>query len=66
MLCYRDKTFCSSLGCTNECGRKITPAEIAEAIRVALPVAYADFCSPDPWKDVKKELNNATSERTTD
>lgn len=47
MFCYRDKTFCASPNCTNECGRKMTEQERAEAERLYMPVAYADFCSEE-------------------
>lgn len=43
MLCYKDKTFCSSL-IHKDCDREITPEEIKHAEEVGLPIAYANFC----------------------
>lgn len=44
-ITYKDKTFCSSTKCKNECGRKITNKEINEAKMLKLPICFADFCS---------------------
>lgn len=44
MFCYKDKTFCASPNCKNECGRQITVHEKAEAIQFKMPVSYAYFC----------------------
>lgn len=44
MLCYKDKTFCSSPACNNKCGRQITDREKQEAGYLGLPIAYADMC----------------------
>jgi len=44
MLCYKDKTFCASPNCENECGRKLF-AEDEETARLQdLPVCFAYFC----------------------
>lgn len=56
MWSYKDKTFCSSPNCTNECGRKITEQEKAHAISLGLYVAYAYFCGEGT---IKEELNDA-------
>lgn len=44
MICYKDKTFCASASCKNECGRKITPEEVKHAKELGLPIAYGKFC----------------------
>jgi hypothetical protein len=44
MMCYKDRTFCSSLNCKNDCGRKITEDQKKEAQKLELPIAYAKFC----------------------
>lgn len=55
MICFKDKTFCASPNCTNECGRKMTEDEAKELERANLPdqwdgslnVAYGYFCKDD-------------------
>lgn len=47
MLCFRDKTFCASPNCQNQCGRMLTEELKAEAIKVGLPIAYARFCDDE-------------------
>ena len=44
MLSYRDKTFCASDGCKNECGRGITESEREEAKALGLPISWGWFC----------------------
>lgn len=44
MRSFKDKTFCASPGCENECGRKMTEDEKKELIRDPMPVCYAYFC----------------------
>lgn len=44
MLCYKDKTFCASK-IHKGCGRVITKEELAEAEKLNLPIAWADFCN---------------------
>lgn len=51
MLCYKDRTFCSSENCQNKCGRKITPEELEHAKEIGLPIAYSDFCKETDNKD---------------
>lgn len=45
MICYRDKTFCASSNCNNECGRKMSP-EIKEILSRDKNgrTSYAYFC----------------------
>ena len=54
MICYMDTTYCVSPGCTNECGRKLTP-EIIAAARAWWgtddpPIAVSEFCEPKEAK----------------
>lgn len=44
MECYKDRCFCGSPDCKNKCGRKITPAELDDAERRNVPIAYGYFC----------------------
>lgn len=44
MLSYKDRSFCASPDCKNDCNRKITDSEKEDAIRCDLPVSYAYFC----------------------
>lgn len=55
MICYKDKTFCASPNCKNECGRKITLDEHMYANEQGLYVAYAYFCGKP------EKLNENTS-----
>ncbi len=52
MICYKDKTFCSSKVKKHTCGRKITPKEIKHAQELGLGIAYGDFCTEE------KQTNN--------
>lgn len=52
MFSFKDKAFCSSSNCKNECGRKMTEEEKKELKRLNEPdewdgmlgVAYRKFC----------------------
>jgi hypothetical protein len=47
-LCFKDKTYCASPNCTNECGRKMTPNEMNELRASNLYYSYSYFCGePD-------------------
>jgi hypothetical protein len=50
MLCYKDRTYCASKT-HRGCGRKITKAELADAMQLGLPIAWSYFCG-----EPKKEL----------
>jgi hypothetical protein len=55
VICYKDRAFCVSPGCTNACGRKLTP-EVEEAARKWWgrddpPVAVGEFCPQPPAED---------------
>lgn len=41
---YKDKTFCASHNCKNECGRQITDAQRGEDQRLGLLIAWNYFC----------------------
>lgn len=45
MICYKDKTFCSSKVLKHTCGREITPEEIKHAESLGLGIAYSNYCS---------------------
>ena len=47
MITFKDKTFCASPNCVDECGRKMTEQEKESAKEWNLPVAYAYFCFHD-------------------
>lgn len=44
MITYKDKTFCSSPACKNECGRKITTEQHQEANRLMILICWGYFC----------------------
>lgn len=44
MICFMDKTFCSSPGCQGKCGRKMTSEQRKDADKTWLPIMYSDFC----------------------
>ena len=41
---FKDKTFCASPNCKNDCGRKMTDEEKVQSISSGLFVSYAYFC----------------------
>jgi hypothetical protein len=43
-MCYKDKTFCASPNCKNECGRKMTEDEKITLQKNWAPVNYGYFC----------------------
>ena len=54
MLCYKDRTFCSS-DCTNrDCYRYLTPEDRNRAAEMDLPIAWSDFSDTCP--DYKEPL----------
>lgn len=44
MLCYKDKTFCSSKTPYHTCGRVLTKEDEKRAEELGLPIAYSEFC----------------------
>ena len=54
MIVYRDMTFCNSVYCLGNCGRKLTEKDRREATKIGLPIAASPFCGPDgypPWME---------------
>jgi hypothetical protein len=51
MLCYRDKTFCVSENCTNECRRQLVEEDRKEADRLGLPISVAEYCDKGNHND---------------
>ncbi len=47
MLNYKDKTFCASPNCKNECGRKLTQEDKKKAQELGLFISLAYFCSDE-------------------
>lgn len=48
MMCYRDKTFCNSPNCTNECGRQLTQEIKDGASKAGMLISCSYFCgSPE-------------------
>ena len=43
-MSYRDKTYCASQNCKNECGRKMSDYERKESQREEIPVMWGYFC----------------------
>lgn len=44
MMCFKDRTFCSSPNCNNACGRQLSDQQRAEAKELESPIAWAYFC----------------------
>lgn len=51
MSCFKDKTFCASPHCTNQCGRKLTDEERSEFVifnlqnpEFEIPLCTGYFC----------------------
>jgi len=55
MLCYKDKTFCASPNCENECGRKMKDEEHYQADSLEIPIAWGYFCGlpDDAYQSIK-------------
>ena len=55
-MSYKDKTFCASPHCKNECGRKITE-EDKKFLKGHpwYPVSYAYFCGEPPPDGVEHD-----------
>lgn len=55
MICYRDRTFCVSKNCTNECGRQLTPEIVEDAKKWwggdDAPIAQGTFCESKATDD---------------
>ncbi len=44
MISYKDKTFCASPQCKNECGRQLTDNIKKEANKADMLISMAYFC----------------------
>lgn len=44
MMCYKDRSFCSSQVEIHTCGREITKAQLEEAQELELSICYGSFC----------------------
>jgi hypothetical protein len=55
MLSYKDKTFCASPNCNNECGRKLFAEDKEKARIQGMPIASAYFCDipGDVYQSIK-------------
>lgn len=51
MFCYRDRTFCASPDCKNECGRKMNDYDKGVVQREEIPVMWGYFCGEPKRKD---------------
>lgn len=57
MICYKDRTFCASPNCKNDCGRQLTDDIIKSAEKwwggKDAPIAVSYFCGEpeEPSKD---------------
>ena len=59
MLTYKDKTFCFSPDCINECGRQLTHEDRENANKLGLPIGGAFFCGNyEPQDEQETERNN--------
>lgn len=51
MLCYKDRTWCASAKCKNECGRQFTLEDRLNAIKWwgndNFPLSVGDFCDAE-------------------
>ncbi len=56
---WRDKTYCQSPQCKNECGRKLPEALLRHANDLDVPLSWSYFCG-EPNKD---DNDNGTNER---
>ena len=62
MICYLDRTFCISKGCTNQCGRKLTD-EIVEGARKwwggdDAPISMGCFCGGSIYDEQEKATHD--------
>lgn len=47
MICYKDKTFCSSDVEKHTCGRELSEKEKNHAEEIGIPIAYSEFCNKE-------------------
>lgn len=49
MMCFRDRTYCNSVNCKNECGRQLTQEIKDAANKAGMYISYSYFCGkPEP------------------
>ncbi len=46
-MCFKDRTFCASPGCTNACGRQMSAELKIEARNSGMLVSYGLFCEEE-------------------
>lgn len=56
MMCYKDRAFCASPDCKNECGRQMKPNERLEAQTRNMPIAWHYFCGEHPLVKEKEDV----------
>ncbi len=56
MITYADRTFCASRACINECGRKITKEQRADAVRKNMAISWGFFCGEDSIVEAKEKV----------
>lgn len=58
MICFLDRTFCSSPNCKGECGRQMTLELMKRAKEWwgndSPPIAYSNYCDKSPSKEGKQ------------
>lgn len=47
LICYKDRAFCVSKNCKNECGRQLTREDVREAQEYDLPISIGLFCGDE-------------------
>lgn len=65
MLCYKDKTFCASPNCKNECNRKMSIGEIADLIGNDMPIAWGYFCGEPTTRSSENDISMVPSNNAT-
>ncbi len=59
MSLWKEKTYCASPQCKNECGRKLPEALLRQANDLDIDLSWSYFCGePKPNKDGKNDTVN--------
>ena len=60
MICFRDRTWCASPNCKNECGAKMSQEMKEKAKNSNEPIAWAYFCGDGDvtWEDIEKAMED--------
>jgi len=53
MRCYKDRTYCASPECKNECGRKLSKEEEESTRGKNVYIAYSYFCGAPKSKNME-------------